>query len=334
MSRADEELVDAYALGLGHGVDYGVRDVFRLQPLQVHEAAEALAGVLVRDVVRELGVNGPRPHDRHPDVVFQQLLPQAFRDSVHSVLGPSVDPARVAGHLPPGHAADVHEVSRALLLHVPDGRVCRVEEAHHIHFEHGPPLIREALTHRREQHDARVVDKDVDTSELLDRLLNEVVGLLLISNIALNRDSLPAVVGYPLDELVEALLSASPGTVASPMPLEAPVTTATLPFNLPPMCITSLQVREYNKAQLLYAELWVLCTLTLGNLPRLMCGPLLEFDLLVAPRRGTLFHSYPRYGMKRCFHTLRLGYLMQSLGKWPPDLYTEPRWPGMLLAQR
>ena len=23
-----------------------------------------------------------------------------------------------------------------------------------------------------------------------------------------------------------------------------------------------------------------------------------------------------------------------SLGKWPPDLYTEPRWPGMLLAQR
>ena len=40
------------------GVDYGVRDVFGLQPLQVHEAAQALTGVLVRDVVRQLGVDG------------------------------------------------------------------------------------------------------------------------------------------------------------------------------------------------------------------------------------------------------------------------------------
>jgi hypothetical protein len=73
--RSDEDLVDAHPLGLGHGVDYGVRDVFRLQPLQVHEAAEALPGVLVCYVIRELGVNGPRPHDRHPDVIFQELLP-------------------------------------------------------------------------------------------------------------------------------------------------------------------------------------------------------------------------------------------------------------------
>src|ERR687898_3213196 len=36
-------------------------------------------------------------------------------------------------------------------------------------------------------------------------------------------------------------------TVASPMPLEAPVTTATLPFNLSPMCITSLWVRELQR---------------------------------------------------------------------------------------
>src|SRR5215211_2036128 len=127
------------------------------------------------------------------------------------MLGPGVDPTRVAGHLPPGQTADVYEMSRGLLLHVPDGRVCRVEEAQHVDFEHGPPLVREALTHRREQHDARVVDQDVDTSELLDRPLNEVVGLLLISNIALNRDSLPAVAGHPLNELVEALLTASPG---------------------------------------------------------------------------------------------------------------------------
>src|SRR5215218_4586623 len=74
LGRADEDLVDAHPLGLGHGVDYGVRDVFCLQPLQVHEAAKALAGVLVCDVIRELGVNGPWPDDRHADVVFQELL--------------------------------------------------------------------------------------------------------------------------------------------------------------------------------------------------------------------------------------------------------------------
>src|SRR5919112_5353928 len=40
---------------------------------------------------------------------------------------------------------------------------------------------------------------------------------------------------------------ASARTVASPMPLEAPVTTATLPFNLSPTCITSLWVEELQR---------------------------------------------------------------------------------------
>src|SRR5918995_1795733 len=58
---------------------------------------------------------------------------------------------------------------------------------------------------------------------------------------------------------------ASARTVASPMPLEAPVTTATSPFNLPAMCISSLWVRELQQAQVLYVGLLVLCTLTLGE---------------------------------------------------------------------
>ena len=37
------------------------------------------------------------------------------------------------------------------------------------------------------------------------------MSLLLISNIALNRDSLPVVVGHTLNELLEALPTASPG---------------------------------------------------------------------------------------------------------------------------
>jgi hypothetical protein len=55
----DEDFVHAAAGGLGDCVDDGVRDVLRLQDLQVQEAAEALSGVLVGDVDRELGLDGP-----------------------------------------------------------------------------------------------------------------------------------------------------------------------------------------------------------------------------------------------------------------------------------
>src|SRR5829696_7186457 len=41
--------------------------------------------------------------------------------------------------------------------------------------------------------------------------------------------------------------TASARTVASPMPLEAPVTTATLPFNLSPMFITSPRISELQR---------------------------------------------------------------------------------------
>src|ERR671921_128861 len=69
-------------------------------------------------------------------------------------------------------------------------------------------------------------------------------------------------------------------TVASPMPLEAPVTTATLPFNLSPMCITSLLVRELQP----HSYTWILGTRSVRDLPGPTRSLHPEFDLPAAAR--------------------------------------------------
>src|SRR5215207_2266268 len=46
-----------------------------------------------------------------------------------------------------------------------------------------------------------------------------------------------------------------------------------------------------------------------------------------------LANVYSRRGMEVLWLVTRWNRDL-SLGKWPPDLYTEPRWPSMLLAQR
>src|SRR5215204_3337500 len=67
------------------------------------------------------------------------------------------------------------------------------------------------------------------------------------------RESLPAVAGDPLNELVEALLAPSPGHHRGALRCQRPYRSFSdaargpghnrdLPFNLSPMCITSLRV--------------------------------------------------------------------------------------------
>jgi hypothetical protein len=73
-----------------------------------------------------------------------------------------------------------------------------------------PPLVGEALLHLREEHHARVVDQDVYPPELLDRPIDEGVGLPLVGHVAPHSDSLPAVPGDLFDEPVEALRAARP----------------------------------------------------------------------------------------------------------------------------
>src|SRR5918997_1108162 len=90
---ADQDLVDAYPLGLRHGVDDGVGYVLGLEYLQVQEPAQALPRVLVGDVVGELRGDGPGLDDGHADVVLEQLLAQALGDGADGVLAAGVDAA-------------------------------------------------------------------------------------------------------------------------------------------------------------------------------------------------------------------------------------------------
>jgi hypothetical protein len=75
------------------------------------------------------------------------------------------------------------------------------------------------------------------------------VGLLLVGDVALHGDCLPAIPGDLLDEFIEALLASRPGYHRGSFAGErahrgltyaarGPVTTATLPFKLPAIYIT------------------------------------------------------------------------------------------------
>src|ERR687889_2566543 len=80
-------------------------------------------------------------------------------------------------------------------------------------------------------------------------------------------------------------------TVASPMPLEAPVTTATLPFNLSPMCITSLQVR------VLQPHSYTLC-LTVGNRYPVLPRSTNAYPCSTSRIRPPCCHPPPRSSMR------------------------------------
>src|SRR5829696_2422650 len=93
---------------------------------------------------------------------------------------------------------------------------------------------------------------------------------------------------------------ASARTVASPMPLEAPVTTATLPFNLSPTCITSLWVEELQRGSTaLCRAVSVMYPNSRGTyqgpasryLLRLLCGALLDGTVICASENGHLTYT-------------------------------------------
>src|SRR5665647_3979123 len=66
--RTDEQLVDRHPGGLRHGVEDARSDVLGPQGVVVVvRLAAALADRLVADVVRELGANGTRLDQRHPN---------------------------------------------------------------------------------------------------------------------------------------------------------------------------------------------------------------------------------------------------------------------------
>src|SRR6266704_3398582 len=80
LGRADQELVHGDAARAGHDVRDGVRDVFRLEPLDAGEAAHRLLADLRAQVARQLRGDGARLDERDAHVPAGDLLAQRFAE--------------------------------------------------------------------------------------------------------------------------------------------------------------------------------------------------------------------------------------------------------------
>src|SRR5215204_3718940 len=103
--------------------------------------------------------------------------------------------------------AHVDDLAPALLGHVRQHRVDRVEGAVEVHLNDLVPIIHGELLQRTVDVDAGVVDQDVYTIELFHRPIYECLGLLRIRNVSLYRDGLPTALRDLLHQLLGRLLA-------------------------------------------------------------------------------------------------------------------------------
>src|SRR5215212_3485961 len=107
--------------------------------------------------------------------------------------------------------AHVDDLAPALVRHVRQRRVYRVEGAVEIYLYDLVPVVDRELHERAVYVDPRVIDQDVDPVEFLYRLVYEVLGLLSVRDVSLNRDSLSTALRDLVDQLLGRLLA--PGVV-------------------------------------------------------------------------------------------------------------------------
>ena len=111
----------------------------------------------------------------------------------------------------------------------------------HVELDHPLPLRQGRADRRAEQHHAGVVDERVEAAQLGDRPLDGVGRLLLVGDVGLQHQRRAALVADARGERPPAGPCAGPraprppprpasaAAVAAPMPLDAPVTSATVP---------------------------------------------------------------------------------------------------------
>jgi hypothetical protein len=134
--------------------------------------------------------------------------------------------------------------------------------AHLLLDQHPLPLLHGRVDGRAEEHHASVVDERVQPSELVDGALHQGIGLLPLTDVGFDRQRSATLVGDPAGQFVEAALAAiatvapfwaRARALAAPIPLEAPVTSATVPVSSSPVFISprSLPTDGPAKADLL-----------------------------------------------------------------------------------
>jgi hypothetical protein len=187
--RANQDLVDGGGgIQLDDEVDGG-RDVVRGDRLDapVRPGEHAFSHGLVH-VREQLSGDGARLDAAHPNPVRGEFLPQGLAERGDAELGRVVHRAAAAGD-PARHRPDVDQVGDAAR----PGRGGRpemryrllgqVQQAVQIQIHHPPPVVGLADVERTEQHDAGVVDQDVEPAELVDHPADGGPALLLVRDV-------------------------------------------------------------------------------------------------------------------------------------------------------
>ena len=197
-------------------------------------------------LLHELGDDRARLDERDAQVARRELLPQRLAEGADAVLGEVVD-GRAAVGAAARDRADVDQVAhlaRAVLgggQQVLDRRMGDVEDAVDVDVDHPLPVVERLVGRLVEQHHACVVDDRVEPAQLVDGPADRAGRLLAVGDVGLDDQrvdlrpqGVEPVLAARRDRDLRAGL-ARLRAVASPMPLLAPVTSATVPSSRSPM---------------------------------------------------------------------------------------------------
>src|SRR5215212_5391744 len=188
----------------------GPGDLFRLpEAAQWHLFAELLLGIL-GDAGDHIGLYESGGDGVYGDPEPGQFLGGGLGEAEQSCLGRRVvGLAYIAGLSDEG--AHVDDLAPALVRHVRQHRVDGVEGAVEVYLYDLVPVVDGELPERAVDVDPSVVDQDVYPVEPLQCLIYELLGLLRVRDVSLNRDSFSTALRDLVDQLLGRLLA--PGVV-------------------------------------------------------------------------------------------------------------------------
>jgi hypothetical protein len=188
--RADQDLIDGGSGIQGHDeLDRG-GDVVRGDRLDVPVRPREQAIPNRRVHVREqFGGDGTGLDAAHPHAIRGEFLPEGLAERGDAELGcvvhraaPARDPARHRPHV--DQVGDAARPAGGRRPQVRDRLVGHVQQPVQVQLQHAAPVIVPAGVERAEQHDAGVVDQDVDPAELVGHPADGGPGLLGVGDVS------------------------------------------------------------------------------------------------------------------------------------------------------
>jgi hypothetical protein len=187
--RADQDLIDGSGGIEGHDeLDRG-RDVIGRDRLDVAVRPREHAVPHGRvDVREQFGGDGAGLDAAHPDAVRGKFLAEGLGEGGDAELGRVVYRAAAARD-PARHRPDVDQVGDAARTaggrrpQVRDRLLSHVHQPGQVQLQHAAPVIVPAGVERAEQHDAGVVNQDVEPAELVGHPADGGPGLLGVGDV-------------------------------------------------------------------------------------------------------------------------------------------------------